>query len=89
MVPGHWRVKKKNNHVWVAGRSGPNKVWIPGYWKPVGPSPAGKIWVSGHLSVKGVWVSGYWRIKVKPRHIWVTGYYHKKGTWVKGHWRRK
>jgi len=83
VVPGHWRPASKPGFVWVDGVT-VNGSWVAGYWKPVGPAPAGKIWVKGYWQ-NGKWHSGKWAPKKKG--IWVSGHYGRGGRWIPGRYK--
>jgi hypothetical protein len=59
----------------IAGKPGPNYVWIAGHWK----------W-SGNAYV---WAAGHW-VKAKAGKVWVPGHWDRRGAhwvWRPGHWR--
>ena len=75
--------------IWVNPHTTPNRTFIKGHWKHVGPAEKGKVWVSGHYNAAGKWVRGHWKHvhAPKPGALWVPGHRGPKGRWIPGHWR--
>ena len=77
------------NFVWVAPRTTPGGVVIPGHWVYRGKPYKNKVWVPGHYNRRGHWIHGHWKTIKRPRHgaVWVPGHWNRRGVWISGHWR--
>ncbi len=75
--------------VWVAPRTVPGGVIVPGHWAYRGKPYRNKAWVPGHYNPRGKWVPGHWKTLRPPRKnaVWVPGHWSRNGHWMEGHWR--